>query len=128
MTTRVTPSAYCGRHHTLRYMNTVVSSSWPRITASARSHPRLGVHLTPHLILCLAVVVAALAIAYLISLRLRPYVTCRRCHGVGKVRGFFFSWARDFCPKCGGDGIVPRLGSYLLAAAYQPRMLRRLGR
>jgi hypothetical protein len=73
--------------------------------------------MTPHQALRLAVLGAILAIGYWISLRARPYVTCRRCRGTGKVRGSLFAWARDFCWKCGGTGLVPRLGTYLCVSA-----------
>ena len=87
-----------------------------------------GIHVTPRLILGIAVVVTALAVAYRVSLRLRPHVTCRKCHGTGKVKGVFFTWARGWCPKCGGDGVVPRLGTCLLGAANRPRAPRRTTR
>jgi hypothetical protein len=63
-----------------------------------------------------------LAVGYLVSLRLNPYTTCHKCHGTGRVRGIFFSWARDFCPKCDGYGIVPRLGTFLLSAQNRPQV------
>jgi hypothetical protein len=106
-------------------MSAAISASWPQATHGVRSRSPVTVHLTPRLILGIAVVVIVLAVAYRVSLWLLPYVTCRRCDGTGKVRGFFFSWGRDFCPKCGGDGIVPRLGTCLLGASNRSRPPRR---
>jgi hypothetical protein len=105
-------------------MKALTATAPQLITALAHGRRPPGIHLTPHLVLGLIGLGALLAAGYWISLRVRPYVTCRRCHGAGKVRGFFFAWARDFCPKCGGYGIVPRLGTCLLSAANRPRDTR----
>jgi hypothetical protein len=91
-------------------------------TARAHDRPAVGIHLTPHQILALVGLGVLLAAGYWISLRVRPFATCRRCHGTGKVGGFFFAWARDFCPKCDGYGIVPRLGTFLLSAQNRPQV------
>jgi hypothetical protein len=84
-----------------------------RLPSGAHQVVRAGVHLTPRLVLGLAAVCVVLAGGYWVSLRVRPHVTCRRCLGTGRVRGFFFAWARDVCRRCDGTGLVPRLGTYL---------------
>jgi hypothetical protein len=49
--------------------------------------------------------------AYRYSLWRRPFAICRKCDGSGRVTGMIFFWGRDFCGRCGGYGIVPRLGT-----------------
>ena len=51
-----------------------------------------------------------------VSLWQRPFVTCRRCNGTGRVSGTLFFWSRGFCMRCGGTGLCPRLGTLLLDA------------
>jgi hypothetical protein len=50
-----------------------------------------------------------LAGAYVVSLRVHPWVACRRCKG-GRVHGAFWSRAFGECGACGGRGRRPRLG------------------
>jgi len=105
-------------------MRTPTAALEARLAAAlARGH-RAGIHLTPHEVLGLIGLGVLVATGYWVSLRVRPYVTCRRCRGTGKVRGFFFAWARNFCPKCDGYGVVPRLGICLLSAANRPSLPR----
>lgn len=81
--------------------------------ALRKAPEQAGMHLTPHALLILGVVVAASLAAYRISLWLHPHAQCRRCGGTGKVGGVLFSWSRAWCGKCGGSGMVPRLGTLM---------------
>jgi len=58
-------------------------------------------------------VTAAAIVAYLISLRLRPWWRCRACGGSGKTRSRLRPGASGTCGKCLG-GRVPRLGIRVL--------------
>lgn len=86
-----------------------------------------GLHFTPQVIAGLAVLAALLAAGYWVSLRLRPYTVCRRCRGEGTIRGIVFTRARAFCAECGGTGLVPRLGTILLAPEHRPDHPQRNG-
>lgn len=93
-------------------------------TTATAAVAKPGLHLTMHAILVLAGLAVLFLVAYRVSLRLRPHVTCRKCRGTGKVRGVFFTWSRAWCPKCGGDGVVPRLGTCLLATPNRPHVAK----
>lgn len=47
--------------------------------------------------------------AYAVSLRVHPWVPCRRCKG-GRIHGSIWSRAFGECGSCGGRGRRPRLG------------------
>ena len=51
---------------------------------------------------------------YFVSLLLNPMVTCRKCHGKPRPRGWLFSYAQHFCPRCEGTGLQARLGRKIL--------------
>lgn len=74
-------------------------------------------HLTLHDILILAGVAVLCLAGYRISLWIHPNRRCRPCGGTGKARGVIFTWARSYCRKCDGDGMVPRLGTLLIGGA-----------
>lgn len=61
----------------------------------------------------LGVAVLIYGTGYLISLKIWPETSCRRCGGDGRNAG---SNARRFgrCKRCGGSGRKPRLGTRLL--------------
>jgi DnaJ-class molecular chaperone len=64
----------------------------------------------------MAVLIVAAAVCgggYLVSLKIWPETTCRRCGGSGKNAG---STTRRFgrCKRCGGSGRRPRPGARLL--------------
>jgi len=61
-----------------------------------------------------AAVIAAVAAAYLVSLRWRPWWPCHACRGSGKTRDRIWKRATGTCPKCGGRGKRPRLGIRVL--------------
>jgi hypothetical protein len=86
---------------------------------------RTGNQLSPHvssgeIVLGIIAITAVLVIAYRISLWMYPMSTCRRCGGSGKVSGGFLFGGRAFCGKCGGQGLVPRLGTSLLDLRARP--------
>lgn len=83
-----------------------------------------GLHLTPHGILVLALVLVLFLGVYRISLWLHPNARCRRCGGTGQVGGAFFTWSRAWCPKCGGSGMVPRLGTLMTGLAGRGQVRR----
>jgi hypothetical protein len=68
---------------------------------------------TEGLALAAAVALVILA-AYLFSLWRNPMTMCRRCGGNGTVGGWFFAYGRNWCPKCGGHKLVPRLGTRVM--------------
>jgi ribosomal protein L40E len=80
--------------------------------AQAASQHASAAHGLSHVTLWLAVtgLAAASVVAYRVSLWLHPFTLCRRCAGTGITSGFF-PWSRAFCRKCGGRGLVPRLGT-----------------
>ena len=57
------------------------------------------------LILLTAVVVGS----YILSLRLNPYVMCKKCHNSPKIKGWVFR-AHHTCPRCKGTGQQVRWG------------------
>lgn len=71
----------------------------------------LHLHLTPHVLLTLIGIAIVICIAYRISLRCHPHRVCRYCAGTGKVSGTVFWWSRSVCPRCGGNGLAPRVGT-----------------
>lgn len=75
--------------------------------------------------LWLIVVVAVLGAiaAYLTSLRLHPWRSCRSCKGGGKSRDTVWKTAFGTCKACGGRGRHPRLGVRIL----QPARARDMG-
>ncbi|SRR6266536_195895 len=81
-----------------------------------------------HPLLTLLAGAALLAVACWISLRFRPYVACRRCGGTGQRQGAFFRRAYALCATCNHTGLVPRLGTRLLAPAHRPPAPRTLRR
>lgn len=62
-----------------------------------------------------AIAFAGYLVSLLVSLRLHPYTECGKCAGDGKVRGLIFQRALNRCSRCRGRGMVPRLGTVLLA-------------
>lgn len=89
---------------------------------AGRNHAAAAIHTAPtaDLALWAAALLTLVAVAYLISLWLKPMTLCRRCGGNGTVGGFLFSYARSWCPKCGGQKLVPRLGTRLLGLISGP--------
>jgi hypothetical protein len=83
--------------------------------AGAVASPHL--HLSPHTIGVLAGLAVLCLVAYRISLWIHPNRRCRPCKGTGKARGVIFTWARSYCRRCDGDGMVPRLGTMLVGGA-----------
>jgi len=61
----------------------------------------------------LAAVIGGIAVAviYLISLRIHPFMTCRSCGGTGRRAGKVFGYAHRQCMSCGGQGRHRRLGT-----------------
>ncbi len=66
-------------------------------------------------------IVAALACGagYVVSLRIWPETSCRRCGGGGRNRG---STSKRFgkCKRCAGTGRKPRLGTRMLERRSRP--------
>ncbi len=54
----------------------------------------------------LTIAAAGLAIAYLVSLRLHPRVSHRKCNGTGRHHGAIFTWTTRKCGRCDGGRIV----------------------
>jgi hypothetical protein len=52
----------------------------------------------------------AVALSYLVSLRLHPNRGCRRCKSTGKQFGSVYSRTHRQCVACGGNGRRARLG------------------
>lgn len=57
-----------------------------------------------------AVTVLVLILGWVGSLWINPWVKCSRCGGNPKKKGFLFSNAHHFCPKCKGTGQQLRFG------------------
>ena len=53
----------------------------------------------------------AVAVIYLISLRIHPFMTCRSCGGSGRRSGKVFGYTHRQCLSCGGQGRHRRLGT-----------------
>ena len=51
---------------------------------------------------------------YVASCLFNPMVTCRKCRGQPRPRGWLFSYAHHLCPRCEGSGHQARLGRKLL--------------
>src|SRR5215217_2483812 len=47
---------------------------------------------------------------YVASCLFNPMVTCRKCRGQPRPRGWLFSHAHHLCPRCEGSGHQARLG------------------
>jgi len=52
--------------------------------------------------------------AYVVSLKLNPWVRCSNCKNKPKIKGWVFSYAHHVCPKCQGTGQQLRFGRKLL--------------
>ena len=52
-----------------------------------------------------------MAVIYLISLRIHPFMTCRSCGGSGRRSGKVFGYTHRQCLSCGGQGRHRRLGT-----------------
>lgn len=65
------------------------------------------------LLIVIAVAAAAGAGYYAWSLRIHPWVSCRRCKG-GRRVDRVFRYASGSCTRCGGRGRLPRLGIRVL--------------
>ena len=61
----------------------------------------------------------AVAILYLISLAVHPFMACRDCSATGRREGWLFGYAHRQCASCGGQGRHRRLGATVL---YRGRM------
>lgn len=92
------------------------------ITAGGKGTGASASGFSSHAILVAILVVIGLVIVYRISLRLRPYTSCRKCDGTGQLRGWLFQRARAYCPDCDGTGLVPRLGTWLQPRDRRPPM------
>jgi hypothetical protein len=91
------------------------------VTALAGTPAAHAAGLTHHAGLVLAGVVVVIAIAYRVSLFLKPFTRCRRCGGSGKARGFL--GGVGYCGHC-RDGLVPRLGTVVLQSRRRARDAR----
>lgn len=49
-----------------------------------------------------------ITLGYLARVRLKPFKTCRRCNGYGKLPAGIRGNRRKSCPRCGGNGLRPR--------------------
>ena len=58
----------------------------------------------------LLLIVAAIVVGYLISIRLHPLRRCGSCSGSGRHFGAMFTHAQRRCRTCGGSGRRERLG------------------
>jgi DnaJ-class molecular chaperone len=58
----------------------------------------------------LIVVVGLLIGAYVLSLKLNPWVKCSKCKNKPRPQGWVFSHAHHTCPRCNGTGREPRWG------------------
>jgi hypothetical protein len=54
---------------------------------------------------------AVVVVAYLISIRLHPLTTCRRCNGSSRHKGAVYSYGFRPCRRCKGAGSKRRLGA-----------------
>ena len=48
---------------------------------------------------------------YLLLCKVWPHGACRRCEATGKLRSPFNRAKFRLCPRCGGNGRRPRLGT-----------------
>jgi DnaJ-class molecular chaperone len=62
----------------------------------------------------LVLVLAILITAYVVSLKLNPYVRCSRCKGNPRRRAWLFRNAQHVCTKCQGTGAQLRFGRRLV--------------
>jgi DnaJ-class molecular chaperone len=62
----------------------------------------------------LLVLVTVIVVGYLISIRLHPFTTCRRCNGTNKHQGAIYSYAFRRCRRCKGTGRKVRFGARVL--------------
>ncbi len=65
--------------------------------------------------LILFVIIAAVVISYVISIKINPNRKCRKCNGRGFHRGVLYSYATRGCTTCGNRGVVPRFGVKFLS-------------
>jgi hypothetical protein len=66
------------------------------------------------------VLITALILSYLISLRLHPRGrVCGKCKGTGIHRGLLFSYAHRACTRCGGTPARARYGVRVLHGRKQ---------
>ena len=49
-----------------------------------------------------------ITLGYLARVRVKPFKTCRRCAGYGKLPAGIRGRGRKTCPRCGGKGLRPR--------------------
>lgn len=61
----------------------------------------------------LVLVVSLISVGYYYSLKLNPWVVCKKCHGTPRLKGLVFKHAQRICPRCGGTGQELRLGRRL---------------
>jgi hypothetical protein len=67
--------------------------------------------LIAHILEVLSILVTT---TYWISVRRNPEVPCRICRGDGRRYGVLWTQASRACRRCGGRGLVPRLGLRVL--------------
>jgi hypothetical protein len=91
------------------------------VTATAKTAAHVPALTGPEALIGIGVLVV-LVIGYRVSLWVHPLTTCRVCGGEGKVSGLF--GGRRFCRRCHGRGLVPRLGTRLLAGGRTRRDTR----
>jgi DnaJ-class molecular chaperone len=59
----------------------------------------------------LLVVVVVVIVGYLISIRVHPFTTCRRCNGTNRHKGAIYTYSFRKCRRCDGTGRKLRLGA-----------------
>jgi Zn finger protein HypA/HybF involved in hydrogenase expression len=62
----------------------------------------------------LVVIVGIVVGGYVLSLKLNPYVKCRRCKNQPKIRAWTFTYSHHTCPRCKGTGQTLRFGRQLI--------------
>jgi DnaJ-class molecular chaperone len=68
--------------------------------------------------LILFVILAAVVISYVVSIKVNPNRKCRKCKGKGFHRGTVFTYATRGCTTCGNRGVVPRFGVKFLSGNH----------
>ena len=66
------------------------------------------VHTPAHPAFILFALVLLVTLGYLARVLLRPFKTCRRCEGMGRIRTRSGRGRPKPCPRCAGRGIRPR--------------------
>ena len=59
----------------------------------------------------LLVLAVVLVVGYLISIKVHPFTTCRRCNGTNRHKGAIYTYSFRRCRRCDGTGRKERFGA-----------------